>query len=73
MSAPFDAEALLARIREADPELAAAMDKEEADPLGYPLPDALRARLDAWIFGQGFLFRGRRLDPQEILIVRVPE
>jgi hypothetical protein len=63
--------ALLERIRREDPELGAAMDREEAEP-GYRMGEELRARLDAWLTGQGYLYTGRRLAPDGVVIVRPP-
>lgn len=65
------ARSIMDSIRRRDPELADAMDREECSD--FTMSDDLRARLDAWLTGQGYLVNGRRVDPSSVVIVRAPD
>lgn len=58
---------VMAQIRRRDPELADLLDAKAE------LTDAQGARLDAWMYGQGYLVDGRRVAPESVVLVRTPQ
>jgi hypothetical protein len=55
-------------IRRGEPSLADALDNAEAGR--HELTEMERARVDSWLYGQGFMLDGRRIDPSRLTIVR---